>query len=51
MDSLGVVSAVAMYSMKAKMGKLEERNNTLTGEVEKLRKENRTLAMLNTEAR
>ena len=47
----GVVSNVAIYSLMAKLGKLETETQTLKENVEKLEKEKSTLSLLNTEAR
>ena len=42
---------MAIYSLKAKLGKLEIETQTLKENVEKLEKEKSTLGLLNTEAR
>ncbi|PFX14324.1 hypothetical protein AWC38_SpisGene21524 [Stylophora pistillata] len=49
-SELGVVSNVAIYSLNAKLGKLETETQTLTENVKKLEKEKSTLSLLNTEA-
>ena len=50
-NEVGVVSNVAIYSLKAKLGKLETETQTLKENVKKLEKEKSTLSLLNTEAR
>ena len=50
-SEVGVVSNVAIYSLKAKLGKLETETQTLKENVKKLEKEKSTLSLLNTEAR
>ena len=45
------MSNVAIYSLKAKLGKLETETQTLKENVEKLEKEKSTLGLLNIEAR
>ncbi|RMX52590.1 hypothetical protein pdam_00019388, partial [Pocillopora damicornis] len=49
-NEVGVVSNVAIYSLKAKLGKLETETQTLKENVRKLEKEKSTLSLLNTEA-
>ncbi|CAH3159397.1 unnamed protein product [Pocillopora meandrina] len=49
-NEVGVVSNVAIYSLKAKLGKLETETQTLKENVKKLEKEKSTLTLLNTEA-
>ena len=50
-DDVGVVSNVAIYSLKAKVGKLEIETKKLNEKVQQLEKEKSTLSLLNTEAR
>ena len=50
-NEVGDVSNVAIYSLKAKLGKLETETQTLKENVEKLEKEKSTLSLLNTEAK
>ena len=50
-SEVGVVSTVAIYSLKAKLGKLETETQTLNENLKKLEKEKSTLSLLNTEAR
>lgn len=49
-SEVGVVSNVAIYSLKAKLGKLETETQTLKENIKKLEKEKSTLSLLNTEA-
>lgn len=49
-SEVGVVSNVAIYSLKAKLGKLETETQTLKENMKKLEKEKSTLSLLNTEA-
>ena len=50
-SDVGVVSNVAIYSLKAKVGKLEGETRKLSEKVQQLEKEKATLSLLNTEAR
>ena len=50
-SEVGVVSNVAIYSLKAKLEKLETETQTFRENVKKLEKERGNLSLLNTEAR
>lgn len=50
-SNVGVVSNVAIYSLKAKVGKLESETEKLKEKVQQLEKEKATLSLLNTESR
>ena len=50
-SDVGVISNVAMYSLKAKVGKLESENQKLSEKVHQLEREKATLSLLNTESR
>jgi len=50
-SDVGVISNVAMYSLKAKVGKLESENQNLNEKVHQLEREKATLSLLNTESR
>ena len=50
-SNVGVVSNVAIYALKAKVGKLETEAEKLNKKIEQLEKEKATLTLLNTEAR
>ena len=47
----GVVSTVALYSLKDKVGKLESETRKLSEKVQQLEREKATLTLLNTETR
>ncbi|KAJ7371494.1 hypothetical protein OS493_025395 [Desmophyllum pertusum] len=49
-SEVGVVSNVAIYSLKAKVGKLESETQKLNEKVHQLEREKATLSLLNTEA-
>ena len=48
---MGVVSNVAIFSLKAKVGKLETEAEKRNNKIRHLEKEKATLTLLNTEAR
>lgn len=48
---MGVVSNVAIFSLKAKVGKLETEAEKRNNKIQQLEKEKSTLTLLNTEAR
>ena len=50
-SNVGVVSNVAIYALKAKVGKLETETEKLNKKVQQLEREKATLSLLNTEAR
>ena len=50
-SDVGVVSNVAIYSLKAKVGKLESETERLNEKIQLLEREKTTLSLLNTEAR
>lgn len=50
-SDVGVISNVAVYSLKAKVGKLESENQKLSEKVQQLEREKATLSLLNTETR
>jgi len=50
-SDVGVISNVAVYSLKAKVGKLESENQKLNEKVQQLEREKATLSLLNTESR
>ena len=50
-SDVGVVSNVAIYSLKAKVGKLESETEKLNKKLQQLEREKATLSLLNTEAR
>ncbi|XP_068683876.1 centromere-associated protein E-like isoform X2 [Montipora foliosa] len=49
-SNVGVVSNVAIYALKAKVGKLETETEKLNKKVQQLEREKATLSLLNTEA-
>lgn len=50
-SDVGVVSNVAIYSLKAKVGKLEAETQRLNEKVQQVEKEKVTLSLMNTESR
>ena len=50
-SNVGVVSNVAIFSLKAKVGKLETEAEKRNNKIQQLEKEKATLTLLNTEAR
>ena len=50
-SDVGVVSNVAIYSLKAKVGKLEAETQRLNEKIQQLEKEKATLSLMNTESR